>query len=159
MKPRVYIETTIVSYLTAWPSRDVVDLARQQVTRDWWEHHREAFSLVVSEFVLREAGGGDPDAAKRRLDCLAGIPLLAVTPPVIQLAADILSLRLIQARAATDAYHLAIAAYHEVDFLLTWNCRHLANGRILKAVNQLLLAQGFKPPMVLTPEELPGEWS
>src|SRR5438132_446480 len=118
-KRRVYIETTVVSYLTAWTSRDVVRVAHQQLTRDWWQR-RDRFDLFVSEAVLREAGAGDPTAAADRLAALRGIPILSITPAAGDLAKRLLHNHALPAVAAADALHIAIAAMSGIHFLLTW---------------------------------------
>jgi len=156
MKQRVYIETKIVSYLTAKPSRDVIQLAQQEITRDWWSHRRRLYDLYTSQFVLDEAGDGDPEAARKRLKALAGIPLLDATDDMMKLAAELLRRRFLPARAATDAAHLAIAAVNEADVLLTWNCRHLANAEIFGPVSEYLRERGQRPPLVCVPTELMG---
>jgi hypothetical protein len=130
MKKRVYIETTIVSYLTAKPSRDLIMAAHQQVTREWWEHRR-VYDLRVSQFVLDEAGDGDPEAAARRLAALLDIPVLADSLDARALAKALIGEGLLPRMAGIDALHLAMATVHEVHVLLTWNCRHLANAAIL----------------------------
>ena len=127
MKPTVYIETTIPSLLTAWPSRDVEIAGQQIATRKWWEERRHAFDLYVSQEVLKEAAKGDADAARDRLAALADCRILAATSTAEELSARILSTGLIPAQAASDAVHIGYAAAHEMDFLLIWNCRHILN--------------------------------
>jgi predicted nucleic acid-binding protein len=141
-KPSLYLETTIVSYLTAWPSRDLVMAARQQVTREWWEKRRSHFDIYISQFVLEEAGQGDLEAAQRRLAVLKGMPLLTATDQVRDLAASLLRARAMPHKALTDALHIASAAVHEIGFLMTWNCAHLANAETMETVRQVILAAG-----------------
>lgn len=124
----VYIETTVVSYLVSEPSRDLIIAGHQQITREWWERRRPNFDCVVSQFVLDEAAGGDARQAERRLAALRGLRLVAVTPAVIELAEELVRSGATPARAARDAYHVAVAAVHRLDYLVTWNCRHIANG-------------------------------
>lgn len=157
MKRRVYIETTIVSYLTARPSRDLIDVARQEITREWWVERREAFDLFISQFVVDEAGDGDPDAAVRRLTTLRGLRLLEFTPDITALAKALLAEGVFPAKAVTDAFHLAVTTVHRMDVLLTWNCRHLANAELLGAAFHLVRAKGYEPPIVCTPEGLMGD--
>ena len=157
MRKQVYLETTIVSYLTARPSRDLIRAARQQLTRDWWQYRRGDFDLHISQFVLDEAGDGDPDAARRRLEFLEGLPLLETNEQAIELAEALTSEGALPDQAATDALHIAMATVHSIDVLLTWNCRHLANAELLGDVSRLLWAKGFSPPIICTPEELLGE--
>lgn len=127
MKPTVYIETTIPSLLTAWPSGDLRIAAQQVDTRDWWEKRRQAFDLYVSQEVLKEAARGDADAARDRLASLAECRVLMATDTAEALTERILSTGLIPPRAASDAVHIGYAAAHGMDFLLTWNCRHILN--------------------------------
>jgi hypothetical protein len=156
MKKRVYIETTIVSYLTAKPSRDLIMAANQEITREWWAGRRSLYELYISQFVLDEAGDGDPEAAEKRLASLASIPLLDATHDTMVLAEELIQRRLLPTRAATDAVHLAIATSNRMDVLLTWNCRHLANADIYVPVGRFLRSRGYEPPLVCMPAELMG---
>ena len=156
MKKRVYIETTVVSYLTAKPTRDVVRLAHQQITREWWEQHRWRYALCVSQFVLDEAGEGDADAAARRLAALQDVPILGDSTEVRALAKALVEHGILPETAAIDALHLAVAVVHEVDVLLTWNCRHLANAEMLGDIGRLARSRGCEMSIVCTPEELTG---
>ncbi|WP_437906746.1 type II toxin-antitoxin system VapC family toxin [Sorangium sp. So ce327] len=156
MKPRLYLETTIVSYLTARPSRDLVQAAHQQVTREWWAS-RDDFTLFISQFVLDEAGAGDGDAAARRLDALRGATLLDITEEAILLASNLVVGGGLPAKARVDALHVAMAAVHGMDFLLTWNCKHIANAATRERIEELCRVDGFEPPVICTPLELPKE--
>lgn len=153
----VYLETSVISYLAARASRDLVLAAKQRMTWDWWDTCRGRFSLCVSQLVLDEAGGGDQDAARQRLDLLREIPVLSATDEVAELAEALVQERVLPRRAAKDAIHIAVAAVHGVDFLLTWNCKHLANAQLLRAVNHLLTESGYEPPVICTPDELMGD--
>ena len=157
MKPKLYMETTIPSYLTSRPSRDLIIAGHQQITREWWDKRRNRFAIYVSQFVLDEAKAGDPQAARDRMKAIGDLPLLDITPEVEVLAAGLLSSRVIPRRAATDAAHIAIAAVHGMDFLMTWNCVHLANAAIAKAVSGVCRQHGLDCPVICTPEELLGE--
>lgn len=152
-RPRVYLETTVVSYLTALPSRDVVRVAHQQITSEWWAG-RDAFELFVSEAVLSEVRRGDADAAARRVDATAGLQVLTTTPAAEQLAASLLSAAALPSKAAIDALHVAVAAVHGMHFLLTWNCAHIANAAMRPRIEAVCRAAGFEPPIICTPEEL-----
>jgi predicted nucleic acid-binding protein len=156
MKKRVYIETTIVSYLTARTSRDATLAVHQKINREWWERRRAAYDLRVSQFVLDEAGDGDREAAAERLAALRGVPVLADSPEARALAKKIVGSGLLPEAAVIDALHLAMATVHEVDVLLTWNCRHLANAAILGEIGRLVRMNGYEMPIVCTPEELMG---
>lgn len=156
MKARVYLETTIVSYLTALPSRDLVLAAHQQLTSEWWQG-RGRFDLFVSEAVLQEAIGGDPSAAARRTAALRGIPVLAVTEVAANLARDLVAGQAVPAKAAVDAVHIAVAAVNGMDFLLTWNCAHIANAATRAMIDRVCRTAGVAPPVICTPEELTEE--
>jgi predicted nucleic acid-binding protein len=156
MRPTVYLETTIPSYLTAWPSRDVVRAAHQQLTREWWKRRRASFRLYTSTLVLDEVAVGDAVAARARLRVMQKMPLLEVNDAVAGLTGHLLKAGCIPAKAATDAAHLAVATVHGMDYLLTWNCRHINNAEILRTVAALCARHGYVLPMVCTPEELMG---
>jgi predicted nucleic acid-binding protein len=157
VKQRVYIETTIVSYLTARPSQDLILAAHQEVTRQWWERRRTDFDLYVSQFVLTEAAGGDPEMAKKRLALLDGIIQLPITAEVMELGGALIKNGVLPSKAAIDALHVAVAAVHEMDALLTWNCRHLANVELLGELGRYLRSRDYEAPVITTPEELMGE--
>jgi len=152
----VYLETSIVSYLAARPSRDLVTAARQQVTREWWARRRASFVVYVSEAVVAEARAGDRTAATRRTEILAELPLLAITPQAVQLARAVAEALQLPRRAAADAVHIAIAAFHSIDFLLTWNSAHIANAELRPIVEQACRDGGYTPPILCTPDELMG---
>jgi hypothetical protein len=153
MSTKVYIETSVVSYLTSFPSRDIVVAAHQQITHAWWAT-RERYDLYVSEAVLAEAGGGDPLAAERRLSALANVPVLMITGEVGNLAARFVDDGALPRKAFVDALHVAAAAVHGMDFLLTWNCAHIANARIRARLESSCRWHGLRPPMICTPEEI-----
>ena len=157
MKPKLYLETTIPSYLTSRPSRDLLVAANQQVTRQWWEQRRDKFNVCVSQFVIDEASIGDKLLANERLHLLKGLSVLDVLPEVADLARSILELGFIPKRAGADATHIAIAAVHGVDFLMTWNCKHMANAAIARRVEQTCERHGFECPVICTPYALLGE--
>ena len=156
MRAKVYVETTIVSYLAARPSRDLVTAAHQQITRDWWDSRKDAFDLYVSKFVLDEAASGDPVVAQKRLASLAGIPILHLTSRIMELADDLVKSGVLPAVATIDAFHISTATVYGCDYLLTWNCRHIANGEIIRSVRTVATRQGFELPLICTPEELMG---
>ena len=126
MKSKVYVETTVVSYLAAWPSRDVVVAGHQQVTHDWWKSRKSRFHVLASELVVQEANAGDEEAARHRLEVLAGLDLLEISLDALALARRLVESGTIPQEAADDAMHLAIAAVNGIEYLATWNCRHLA---------------------------------
>ena len=150
----VYVETSIVGYLTARSHKDVIFQARQELTRLWWNARREQYEIVISQLVLDEAGAGDEEAALERLELLEGIALLDATDPRIDTIADaLLAAHLLPEKARSDAEHVATAAVHGVEYLLTWNCKHIANAETLPRVYRLLTEMGCSPPLIVTPEE------
>lgn len=157
MSKRIYIETTIPSYLAARPSRDLLQAARQQLTHDWWDNERHNYELCLSEIVLEEAAAGDEDAARRRLPFIENLPLLDLTEDVDELAKKIMESGLLPPRAARDAIHIAVSAVHGIDILLTWNCKHIANATIMRELAVIVTDRGHEMPVICTPEELLGE--
>lgn len=157
MKPKVYLETSIISYLTARPSSNVITIANQQLTQEWWDEHRSEFDLYVSEIAFNESGEGDLQMAQRRLDLIADIPLLQNNGAVKNLAGEILKQKILPVKATLDVFHIALAAVHEMDFLLTLNCKHIANAFIYKQVGKICRNSGFEPPVVCTPQEILGK--
>jgi predicted nucleic acid-binding protein len=154
MRPRVYIETTVVSYLTARPSRDLIIAAHQQVTQEWWDEYAPHFDLYISQQVLQEAGAGDAQAAGRRLQALEGLPLLEMQPAVLGLARALTEKGAIPSKAVEDGLHIATATVHGMDYLVTWNCTHIANAVTRNAVIEVCRSCGYEPPVICTPEEL-----
>ena len=155
MKPRVYIETTVPSYLTARPSRDLIRAAHQQITREWWAG-RDVFDVFSSQLVEQECQAGDPQAADDRLAALVDIPFLEQTSDAEALAAMLMKGVPLPERAKADALHVAIAAVHGMDFLLTWNCTHIANPALRPRIESVCRAAGFEPPLICTPNQFPN---
>ena len=155
-KPTVYIETTIVSYLTARPSSDVVQQGNVELTKRWWHGRRAEFELFTSQFVLDEAGAGDPAAAAERLAVLDELDLLAIPEEVEPLARRIVSAGALPAKARVDALHLSVATVNGMQFLLTWNCKHLANAMLRRRIEDTCRSAGYEPPAIGTPHELMG---
>ena len=157
MKPSVYVETSIVSYLTARPSRDLIIAAQQAMTREWWRDAPERFLLVASELVLTEAAEGDKDAAHSRLTVLGMVTCLDATEDAVALTQRLLDLGIFPGEAAADAAHVAIAATNKVDYLLTWNLHHIANAAVRFRIERACRKAGYEPPVICTPNELMGE--
>lgn len=153
----VSIETSVVIYLTALPARELLAVAWQSATLQWWSNRRPGFDLFTSQLVLDEAAEGHPEAAERRLHSLAGIPILPITDAASELAATLMKDGALPEKAADDALHLAIAAYHGVDYLLTWNCRHLDNAEMKPLMRSVCAIQGYACPEICTPLELMGD--
>ena len=157
MKPKLYLETTVPSYLTAWPSRDLIRAGHQQITKEWWKTRRSDFDIYISQFVLDEAAAGDAEAARDRLAALEELPLLDLTEEVVDLAEDLKAGLGLPQKAVTDAAHIAIAAFHGMHFLLTWNCTHIANAEMFTGIEKACRDRGFSCPIICTPEELMGQ--
>lgn len=151
---RVYLETTVISYLVARPSRDLRVAAHQQVTSEWWAQKRADFELFVSQLVIEEASAGDAGAASRRLKYLEGILLLDLTEPSVALAESLLLTGAVPREAEEDALHIAVAAVHGMDYLLTWNCKHIANATMRHRIETACSDSGYDSPVICTPEEL-----
>ena len=155
MKPSVYVETSITSYLTAWPSRDLVRAAHQQVTRAWW-HRRSGFRMFVSRLVIEECSAGDPPAATERLRAREGIPILEQLPAAIGLSQALMRSASLPSRAIDDALHVSIATVHGVDYFLTWSCNHINNAVFRPGIEQICRDLNYRPPWIGTSLGLSG---
>ena len=153
MKPRVYVETTILSYLAARPTSQPVAAARQLITRQWWEREKDKYVLLISEVVETECEQGDPIAIARRREYLKGLSLFPIDGVILELARRLVVPGAIPEKAAPDAIHIAAAAVTQCEFLLTWNFRHIANVHIRREVERILAIHGYKTT-ICTPEEL-----
>jgi hypothetical protein len=154
MLPKLYLETTIPSYLEARLSKNARLAADQEATKEWWDEQRSKFELYVSVIVLREVQRGDANFAKARLERIRDIPVLAPSAVAEDLAKSMLDAQIIPANAADDASHLAIAAANEMEFLLTWNCTHINNRYIIRRIEGACSAMGLRCPVICTPPEL-----
>ena len=152
MKPRVYIETSVIGYLTTRPSRDIVVAGHQQITHEWWSR-RERFELFISELVVREASDGDPHAAAERLMLLENLPQISMNDEARELARKLGHSGAVPMGSETDAAHVAVASVHGMDFLLTWNCKHIANAFSMAKMAVLCAAAGWAMPTICTPEQ------
>jgi predicted nucleic acid-binding protein len=152
----VYLETTIVGYLATDPSRDLLVAAHQQATHEWWNVRRKEFECYISQVVIDEAAAGDTGQAERRLRFLANLPVLEVTVAAQSLAEALLNAGAVPPRSIRDAAHIAVATVSDMDYLLTWNCRHLANAQTLRRISVVCSRQGYRVPVICTPEELMG---
>jgi predicted nucleic acid-binding protein len=153
----VYLETSIVGHLTSRLSRDLVTAGHQELTQEWWETERRQFDLYISALVVDEAAGGQPDEAAKRLAALEGVRELDLNEECRRLARELLSRHAMPEEAATDALHVATAAVNGMNFLLTWNCAHMANAERRQAIEDTCRENGYEPPRICTPEELMGE--
>jgi len=152
--PTVYIETTIVSYLTAWPSRDIVIAGHQETTRQWWQTRRTLYDLLVSVVVLRELQVGDPEATRLRMHEVQGVRLLSFNDDITSLARVYQAELQLPPKAGNDILHIAFSVAYELDYLLTWNCAHIANGHTIKRLGAINQRLGRYTPVIVTPEEL-----
>ena len=157
MSDSIFIETTIPSYYVARRSRDIVQAARQELTIEWWDNHRGRYELLSSQIVLDEIARGEEVMAERRLRMLADVPLLVISEPVIEVAEHLLQDGVVPQRAADDAFHIACAGVHCVDFLLTWNCTHIANPHNRHRIEHCFTRHGLEVPVICTPEEFIGD--
>jgi hypothetical protein len=153
-KPSVYVETTIISYLTAQPSRDTMIANHQQITAEWWANIRPQVECFVSPLVIGEASRGDTVYAQKRLDAIADFARLDVNEEINELAEKYFEGLQIPEKAKVDAVHLAIAVWHKMDYLLSWNCKHLASARVQKRLQQMNTRLKVHVPVVCTPEGL-----
>lgn len=153
-RPTVYIETSIIGYVTSRPSRDLVTAGNQQLTLDWWDNRRQKYEIYVSEAVIAECSAGDPTAVQERLDRIVGIPALDVTEAAEALAATLVKQVPLPEKAEVDALPIAIASVNGIDYLLTWNCAHIANAALQARIQAIVRAAGFEPPTICTPQQL-----
>ena len=154
MKARVYIETSVVSYLTSRLSTDMIVAAHQELTRKWWDERASHFEILVSELVYREAAAGDTVAASVRLEAITTLKILTVSEEAVLLAERLVGKGPIPREHGADALHVAIAAVNNIDYLLTWNCKHLANAVHRGRIESLVEEAGYTCPVICTPEEL-----
>ncbi len=157
MSETVYIETSILGYLTARSTKNLVLAANIEVTKDWWQLRRSTFNLYISQVVLDEVAQGDAEIAAQRLEVLQDVPLLEVTETVENLAAQFILRSNLPPKASDDAIHIALATVNRLDYLLTWNCKHIANAQIQKKLREICSSFGHTLPIICTPYELMGE--
>jgi len=154
---RVYLETTIISYLTARSSRNLLAAAWQDITKEWWDRRRSQFDIFTSTLVLDEAGQGDPIAAERRLEQLENIPSLSVNDSAVEFAKTLIKEGAVPEQAPADALHISLSAVHHIDYLLTWNFKHIDNAEAKPLIRTMCLKHGLPYPEICTPQELMGE--
>lgn len=152
----VYVETTVISYLVSRPSRDILIAAHQQITGEWWENRRQEFECFISQVVIDEIQAGDPQVAKKRLHEVINFKVLEATLEAEHLTREIIAAGVIPEKAVGDAAHIAVSAVNEMDYLLTWNCTHLANAQLIRRVSAICNRAGFNMSVICTPEELMG---
>ena len=157
MSETVYIETSILGYLTARSSRDIIVATNIEITKEWWDRRRGYFQLYSSQAVVEQTSQGDAQIASQRLAIVRNLTLLDLNESVLDLAEQLLTRSNLPAKADVDAVHIAAATIHGMDYLLTWNCRHIANAQIQKKFAEITLDFGYKLPILCTPYELLGD--
>lgn len=155
MKPTLYLETSIIGYLTAWIARDLVAAANQAITREWWSR-KDEYDVYISLAVADEARAGDPDAVRHREELIAEIAQLDINDAVRKLSKQLIKEVPLPRKAQTDGLHIAVATVHGMNYLLTWNCTHIANAALRKRIDAICHAAGYEPPVICTPQELLG---
>ena len=156
MPASVYIESSVISYLTARPSRDVVTTARQAITLDWWQNQRHKYEVYISALVEQEITSGDPIAAEQRIQAVSSISSVAISPEAQAIAASLIASKAVPSNCVEDAMHIAIAAAQGTEYLLTWNFKHINNAETKAAITQLVESCGYACPQLCSPEELGG---
>lgn len=151
---KVYLETTIPSYIISRTSRDIIVLSHQEITKEWWETNRPNYEIYISQIVIDEISEGNKELAQKRNELIYNLPLLEYNNEVEKLALKYFEYFKFPKRALRDAFHLAFAVYYEIDFLLTWNCTHLANANIRLNLAKLNYKLSYNTPDICTPEEL-----
>lgn len=153
MLKRIYIETSVISFLTARPSKDVVLAGHQASTQIFWERKRD-YELFISDMVIQECEKGDPDCALSRIQAIKGLPVLNVDKDVENLASELIRQSAIPRNSPEDAIHIAVASVSAIDFILTWNFKHINNPFMKNQIRTVILNQGYTMPEICSPEEL-----
>jgi predicted nucleic acid-binding protein len=154
VKPKVYIETSVISYLTARPSRDILIAANQQVTQEWWQNRRSKFDLYISQLVAQEINSGNAEAIAKRQEAVADFNYLDITPEAVHLAEKLIEQNAIPKQAAEDALHIAVATISGMDYLVTWNFKHIANAALRANVELVCRLNSYEPPVICSLMEL-----
>ena len=153
-KKKVYVETTVISDATALPTNDLALAGRQVATREWWAAAKDQFDLFASPVVRREAAKGDPEAAKRRLEVLKDVPDAELTIEAGQLAEKLVDAGAVPAKFKEDAMHIAIAAVARMDYLVSWNFRHITNAQMIPKIKKVCADNGYASAEICTPQML-----
>jgi hypothetical protein len=151
---KVYLESSVISYLTVRPSRDVIKIAKQELMRQWWKSYKAKYDLHVSSFVMAEISHGDVQAVRQRLDVVEGLPEITLTDAAVELYEMLLAAKAVPASAMVDAMHIALAVANGMDYLLTWNCTHINNAAHKKKIATVVSHLGYTETVLTTPEEL-----
>ncbi|MBE9250659.1 type II toxin-antitoxin system VapC family toxin [Dolichospermum sp. LEGE 00240] len=153
----LYLDTSVIGYLIIRPSTNLITASNSVITQNWWDTRRQNFTLYISEVVLEELARGDQEIATKRLELISELPLLAINEAVEELAQQFLIKSNLPPKASDDALHIALATVYKVDYLLTWNCKHIANAQIQKKLSQISIESGYELPTICTPYELMGD--
>ena len=153
---KVYVETSVVSNLTARPSHNVTDAAMQAQTINWWSLAPRYFDLYGSELVIQEASRGDSDAAKRRLEAIGELTMLDIDEECLSLAKRLLTVAAVPKTSFVDAVHIATAAIRKMNYLVTWNCKHIANAITMPKIQRAIEDAGYECPIICIPPALEG---
>ena len=156
MKEKIYLETSVISYYSARPSRDVIVLAHQAITRSWWPIALKQYDIYISEVVIEEMSMGDPEAASKRIESVNEFAELKLSEDVERMADVYMREFEIPKKAFRDTLHLAFSSVHNIDYLVTWNCAHLANVHVIKKVRRINTEFDMPIPIICTPEEFEG---
>jgi hypothetical protein len=151
---KVYIESSVISYITAKPSRDLIVLARQALTIEWWESKRNKYEICISELVLQEIASGDPVAAQKRIDVVSDVQNLEITLAAKELANILISEGAVPKNSLEDALHISTVAVQGVEYLLTWNFKHINNASTRSKITHVIENFGYISPILCSPEEL-----
>nr|VFK48974.1 MAG: hypothetical protein BECKTC1821E_GA0114239_11502 [Candidatus Kentron sp. TC] len=154
INPSVYIETSVIGYLTSWPRENPTVAGHQNTTKLWWSTARDRFELFVSQLVIRECSDGDPEAVKDRLGSIKGIPVLPITPDAESLANALIQGRAVPKSELNDALHMVLAATHGAQYLVSWNFRHIVNASLRPVIGRICRGAWYNPPIFCTPEKL-----
>ena len=154
MNPKVYLETSVISYLTSRPSRDLIVAANQQLTQEWWRTRRKNFDLFISQLVIRELSAGDKNAAEKRLQAVSNVPLLELSEEAVLFAEKLIKKGSLPRKATEDALHIAVATLNGMEYMLTWNFKHIANATMRYKIENVCRLAGYEPPIICTPQEL-----
>lgn len=156
-RKKVYIETSVVSYLFANPSRDLIIAGKQQITWEWWHTKRSKYKSYISELVLREAQGGDPQQALKRIEVITRIPILKFDEKIVDIASMLMDSIPLPKKALNDALHIALCIWHRIDFLVSWNCKHIANPTNQKVIAHISNINDWNELTICTPLEMLGD--
>ena len=156
-KKIIYLEPTVISYLTARTTSDPIKLAQQLASKEWWNNHRHKCDIFISNVVLDEIREGDPAAAQMRMALAQTLSLLQSNAETDRLSAALIALHAIPDNHKEDADHIAIASIYPIEYLVTWNQKHILNVSMRDRILSIISDKGYTPPRLVTPAELLAE--